>query len=334
MQTWGTRRAFLARAAAVAAVGVVADGAKSDEGPPETLSVRLPAFPNVSDCQAPLYASRDLLLAEGFTDVSFVDSGTGPDSADWLAHGEIDFDWNFPPAHIRSIDGGAAIRVLAGMHVGCLELIANREIRGVPDLKGRKVGVDMINGSPHALLRIMAAYVGLDPDEDLSWVTSSDPVQALADGEIDAFLATPPQPQAARDMRLGHVIVNTSVDRPWSQYFCCMLATSDNYARSYPVATKRVVRAVLKAVDLCITDPPQIAAEAVRGGFAANYDLVLRALRDGRYGVWREYDPEDSLRFYALRMQETGATSMNPQKVIHRGADWSFLNEVKRELKA
>ena len=49
---------------------------------------------------------------------------------------------------------------------------------------------------------------------------------------------------------------------------------------------------------------------------------------------WRDYDAEDSLRFYALRMQETGLISSTPQQIISEGTDWRFLNELKRELKA
>jgi len=44
----------------------------------------------------------------------------------------------------------------------------------------------------------------------------------------------------------NHVVLRTAVDRPWSQYLCCMLAANRDYAARYPVATKRVIRAVLK----------------------------------------------------------------------------------------
>jgi NitT/TauT family transport system substrate-binding protein len=49
--------------------------------------------------------------------------------------------------------------------------------------------------------------------------------------------------------------------------------------------------------------------------------------------VWREYEPEDTVRFYALRLQEVGMIRSTPQEIIARGTDWRFLNELKRELK-
>ena len=230
-----------------------------------------------------------------------------------------------------NIAKGVPLKVLTGLHVGCLELIASDQVVRILDLKGRKLGVDGTT-IQYLLLNVMSSYVGLDPAKDFETLVTPDAVQSLADGKIDAFLGGPPTPQQARQRKLGHVLISTAIDKPWSQYFCCMLASTANYAERYPIATKRVTRALLKAVDLCVTDPEAIAKVAVDTGYSSDY--TLQAIRsDVRYDKWREYDPEDLLRFYALRMQETRAISMSPQEVLARGTDWSFLQEVKRELK-
>jgi NitT/TauT family transport system substrate-binding protein len=57
-------------------------------------------------------------------------------------------------------------------------------------------------------------------------------------------------------------------------------------------------------------------------------------LRELPYDKWREYDPEDTIRFYALRLHEAGFINSSPQKIIADSADWRFLDELKRELKA
>ena len=105
-------------------------------------------------------------------------------------------------------------------------------------------------------------------------------------------------------------------------------------SENYPVATKRVLRAVLKATDLCAIEPVRAARRLVDGGFAPRYDYALQTLSENSYDKWREYDPEDSVRFYALRMHEAGFIKSTPQKIIADGTDWRFLNELKRELKA
>src|SRR6266403_5420209 len=133
--------------------------------------------------------------------------------------------------------------------------------------------------------------------------------------------------------KVGHVILRTAVDRPWSQYFCCMLAANREYVARYPVATKRVIRAVLKAADLCAGEPEMAARLIVEGGFTERYDYALQTLTENPYGAWREYDAEDTIRFYALRLHELGMIKSSPQKIIANGTDWRFLNELKRELK-
>jgi NitT/TauT family transport system substrate-binding protein len=183
---------------------------------------------------------------------------------------------------------------------------------------------------------VMAAHIGLDPVNDIRWVTSASPppVELFADGKIDAVLGFPPEPQDLSARHIGHVVVDTTVDRPWSQYFCCVLAGNSEYVRRYPVATKRVLRAILTASDLCATEPASVARRLVDGGFTARYDYALQSLSELPYDKWREYDAEDTFRYYALRLHEMGFVKSSPQKIIADGTDWRFLNELKRELKA
>jgi len=113
-----------------------------------------------------------------------------------------------------------------------------------------------------------------------------------------------------------------------------MLAGNREFVRKYPVATKRVLRAILKAADLCVSEPPSVARQLVDSGFTDRYDYALQTLGELPYDKWREYDPEDTLRFYALRLHEAGMVNSTPQKIIAQGTDWRFLDELKRELKA
>ena len=124
------------------------------------------------------------------------------------------------------------------------------------------------------------------------------------------------------------------MDRPWSQYFCCMLDGNSEFVRKYPVATKRAMRAILKAADLCAHRAGALARQLVDGGFTDRYDSALQTLSENPYDKWREYDAEDTMRFYALRLHEAGMIKSSPQKIIADGTDWRFLNELKRELKA
>ena len=227
-----------------------------------------------------------------------------------------------------------SITILAGIHVGCFELFAKEGIRSVADLKGRTVGIQALETSPHVFLSAMATLVGLNPAKDIEWVTSAKvkPIELFAEGKIDAFLGFPPEPQRLRAQNIGRVIVNSAQDRPWSQYFCCMLAGNREFVRKNPIATKRVVRAMLRATDLCVSEPALVAQRMVDRGFTPRQDYAVQTLADVPYNRWRDYDPEDTIRFYALRLREAGMMKSSPAKIIADGADWRFLNEVRREL--
>jgi NitT/TauT family transport system substrate-binding protein len=215
----------------------------------------------------------------------------------------------------------------------CGALFAQQDIRSVGELKGKRVAAD----NPW-LFDLIAAQVGLDPATDFhslnSFHPSVKPLELFEQGKIDAYLGFAPHPQELRARGIGHVIVSTAMDRPWSQYFCCLMMGNREFVRNHPVATKRALRAILKAADLCARQPERAARGLIDRGFSPRYDYAVQTLNDVLYDKWREYDPDDTLRYYALRLHEIGRIKSLPQKIIAENTDWRFLNELKRELKA
>jgi NitT/TauT family transport system substrate-binding protein len=334
MQIIQNRRTFLTGLTAAGSACLFKVGPSAAAEPAlETTTVRLGRWVNGAPCWASIYLAGELLRADGFTDVRYVEGDTSVDNTEWLASGLIDFDMNMPTMHIWTIDSGVPIKVLTGVHMGCFELRASESINSVPDLRGKRVGIWALNDHPHVLLSLMANYVGLDPVNDVQWITGASPIQDFIDGKVDAFLADTSDFPKLRSEKIGHTVVSNAVDRPWSQHFCCMVAGSADYVSKYPVATKRVVRAILKSADLCASNPTLAARELVERGFLPSYDDALLALNETRHDTWRDYDAEDSVRFYALRMQETGMIKSSPQQIMASGTDWRFLNELRRELK-
>ena len=303
------------------------------EGAPEITSVTLAKTPAL--CTAPQFIAEELLHAEGFTEIRYVET-IAPEVPSAVGAGKVDFSMAYASQFVAAIDVGEPVTLLGGIMVGCFELFGGDNVRSIADLKGKTVGVQAIGSQPHTLVTLMAAQVGLDPKTDIRFIIDPTlkPIELFATGKIDAFLGFPPEPQELRARKIGHVLVNTALDRPWSQYFCCLLAGNREFVRKHPVASKRVLRAILKTTDLCASDPTSAARQLVDRGFAQRYDYALQTLNDNPYDKWREYDPEDTLRFYALRMLEAGFIKSSPQKIISDGTDWRFLNELKRELKA
>jgi len=308
MQWAPSRRRVLATLSSATAAGLIG-GARgmAQEAPPETTTIRLVKIPGI--CVAPQYVAEELLRTEGFTDIQYFESpGSNP----------------YP---------GVPIVLLGGVHAGCFELFGTERVKAIRDLRGKTVAVPELGAAHHVFVAAMAAYVGIDPKRDINFVTHpvSDSIQLLAERKIDALMGFPPDPQELREKKIGHVIVNSGLDRPWSQYFCCIVASNQEFVRRHPVATKRALRAIVKAANFCAAEPERAARLVADKGY--RYDYSLQTMKEIAYARWRDYDAEDTVRFYALRLHESGMIKSTPSKIIAQGTDWRFFNELKRELK-
>ncbi len=327
-----TRREFATGMALTAAAAILGVSAKpADAEPPlETTRLTLGRYPYDHACLAPQWVAEDLLRAEGFTDIQY---RTTADALGELALGKLDFGGADVMSLLLSLDAGQPLVAIAGIHAGCFELFATHRVRSLLDLKNGTVAVGWAGGA--ALVTAMATYVGFDPRRDAKLIQppSKEAIQLLADGKIDGLLGFPPDPQELRTRKIGHVVVNTTEDRPWSQYFCCMGVTNANFAKKNPVATKRMLRAVMKAADMSALEPDRVARSLADRGFVKHHAFAAQSLKEIPFGKWREYDAADTMRFYALRLHETGMIKTTPQKILARNTDWRAFNELKKELK-
>ena len=336
VRSWSRREVVKSLTALAGSMGLFAQYPRpaAAEPPPETTSIKLVAVPAI--CIAPQYVAEGLLRAEGFSDVQYVKLKATTPGGVPIAAGVANLSLDAVGPLITAIDGGQPVVTLAGVHLGCYELFAGTQVHSVRDLKGKTVPIDGFNGPQHVFLSSMIAYVGLDPRKDINWVVhpSEESMQLFREGKVDAYLGFPPEPQELRAQGVGGVIVNTAVDKPWSQYFCCMLAGNRDFVQHHPMATKRAVRAILKAADLCAQEPERAARMVVDKGFTKSYAYALETLKEVRYNAWRSHDPEDAFRFHAIRLHEVGMIKSTPQKIISQGTDWRFLNELKKEMKS
>jgi NitT/TauT family transport system substrate-binding protein len=330
------RRKFLARVSTLGAASLLAPYRRSEAAGEqlETTRIRFAHYPAI--CTAPQYLAEEMLRMEGFTEVEYVPFG-GREAPHYVAEGLADMTIWTAPALMPYLDAGEPIVLLAGVHAGCYELFANESIRSIRDLKGKTVAIQYFGGGDHVLLSSILAYVGMSPQHDVKWIRGeemTDSMTLFLEGKADAYFGFAQQPAELRANKVGHVIINTAEDRPWSQYFCCMLCANKEFVNRYPVATKRVLRAILKAADLCAAEPERVARFLSDNLYEPRYAIGLEVMKNIPYTRWRDTHPGDTLRFLALRLREVGMIKSTPQEIIERGSNFSFLNELKRELKA
>ena len=333
------RREFIKKTAltgAAAYLGIGSDyGMAAVEPPPETTRIRLQK--NWSPCWVPQLVAEELLREEGFTDIQYIEHDNYGDGDKLMAEGKMDMTMDFTARIIRDIVPGSPVVFISGFHVGCYSLIGSDRISTVRDLKGKKVWAwANMTSAPAIFFKTLVAYVGIDPDKDIEYVLAPNDkaLELFKSGKIDALMSVPPGPQQLREQGIGRVLVDTNVDRPWSQYFCCLMIGTRQFITKYPIATKRALRALMKANDL-VADNPAMAAQLLvdKGiGKASEQKYLTQAFSDIPYDKWRLYNPEDTIRFYSLRLNELGLIKYSPSEIIAKNTDWSHLASLKSEL--
>ena len=333
------RREFIKKTAltgAAAYLGIGSDySIAAADPPPETTRLRIRQWRPA--CWAPIHVAEPLLLEEGFTDLQYVDA-PGAEYPKMLKDATIDLSPDFSAMTLYQIEKHKPpVKFLAGLHVGCYALVGSKQVNSIMDLKGKTVwaGDEKYNG-PHIFFSTIVAYLGLDPRTDINyvWVKKDEAMELFKQGKIDAFMSFPPGPQELMAKNIGHLLVDTNVDKPWSQYFCCMVTGQSDFVKNNPIATKRAIRAILKANDIVARDPQHTLRVLQKKKIwkKSETKYILQALKEIPYGKWREYNPEDTIRYYALWLREVGMVKTAPEEFLQRYTDFSFLRSMKSEL--
>ena len=227
------------------------------------------------------------------------------------------------------------ITALGGLHSGCFELFAHEPIRTISDLKGKKVGIQTRLGPTCS--RDHGGARRARPAEDIDWVDEPPTGElhgAVRRGKVDAFLGFPARAAGAarpqhrpRDPQHGHGQAMVAVFLLHAYGNSGLRPRSSGRHQARPARHPQGRRLLRR---------PSRSGPRDVWSMAGSRSVRLRAPDADRASIpaWREFDPEDTLRFYALRLHEAGMIKSSPNALLAEGTDWRFLNELKRELKA
>ena len=305
------------------------------DAPPETTSITLWSLTN-TQCIAAQYMAEPFLREEGFTDVQYPRYAP-KDLREGLTSGKLNMGLGYAAYAIPLIEAGAPLVMLGGVHVGCWQVFGTGDIKSLRDFKGKTVSVISPTFVDGLFMAMTLNDVGLDMQKDVKLVNylPSEYGRILSSGEVDALVAFPPVTKDLRVKGIGKVVLNSLTDPPWSNYYCCTAVVNREWMEKHPVAAKRALRAILKGADVVGKDPDGSARVMVDRGYSDNFNYTCDILKEIPYNkIWRDFDPVDSVRFYALRLKQAGLIKSTPDEIIKRGTDFRFLRELRKELQS
>jgi NitT/TauT family transport system substrate-binding protein len=343
------RRALLGAAGAAIVAACAPNRSSGGEtpapslGPPETSTIRIADTPA---CDPWYWLADPFLREEGFTDIQY---GAGDPAA-----GTAELGVFFGNTLAYAVDAGVPIVALAGTHTGCFEIWARPGINTPTDLRGKTIAVNTktltVAGATgrgatdlaYGFFVSLLAFVGMQPG-DANFVEiglDKSVIAYFVDGKADAILTGAQAGPLLHGMtgNPGHVILTTAIDKPWSQQYCCLLVSGRDWARTNPVATKRATRAILRSIDAGKRDLRATAKAAIdKGTYKATplitEQVVYDVIMDQSF-EWRDYDPEDTVRFFALRQADAKLIKKTPTQIIADGTDFAYFRRLQKELKA
>jgi ABC-type nitrate/sulfonate/bicarbonate transport system substrate-binding protein len=142
-------------------------------------------------------------------------------------------------------------------------IVGKKEITGVQDLRGKRLGIDRIGSNPDMYSQAALARFQIDPLKDLSYVqmgSTSQGIPALKAGSVDAFTTTPPYDLFAQRLGFKVILDITALKIPFAA--TVLLSTRTTVARKQAELAK-FSRAYAEAIHTFLNNP-EVAAKIVQ----------------------------------------------------------------------
>ena len=271
-----------------------------------------------SACGAPAYIALEKgFFAEEGLDVTLV-AGNFETQKAGLASGKFyvaNGDFNFFPSIVEGLD----LKIVAGLHEGCIKLIVppDSAIKSAADLKGKTIGVDQLGGTPFFVASLVLAEAGFDPTKDVKWrpYPLDQLSVAVGKGEIDAYAAWDPFGSLAVRDQGYKVISDIATDPLFAGRFCCFLYASNRKIKEEPEKVEAILRAYNKAIEWIGANPEEAAKIEIDKGYVKtdDYAFLTQLLKEYKYhgtqhlhGTGQPSDPKADAYYFASRLQKAG----------------------------
>jgi NitT/TauT family transport system substrate-binding protein len=260
-------------------------------------------------CEAPLYvAIENGYFKEEGLDVSLIKFSNWSTYKDALGLGQFDVTHHLIMMFLKPIEQGMDVKILAGVHRGCLRVQASTTggVQNLEDLRGKRIGVPGMGTPPFIFANRALALRGIDPSKEITWKVypAGELKLALEMGAVDAVADS--EPIGTLLLSSGKVknIADQATDEPFASEYCCAVVANGKFVANNPKAAAAATRAILKAAKWVEANPRAAAIMAVQKKYLASTpeinSVAISHLR---------YEPsisggEKAVRSAALAMQQ------------------------------
>jgi ABC-type nitrate/sulfonate/bicarbonate transport system substrate-binding protein len=208
-------------------------------------------------------------------------------------------------------------------------LVAQKDIRAVPELKGKRIGVSQFGGTSDLSARLALKHFGVEPEKDALLIqigAEGTRMTALRAGSVAAIIV--PVPAVAILKREGFNEVSFVGDVV--EFASNGYTTTEQRIREQPQEVKKVVRGLYRGLRYAKENPEGTVSviqrewKVDREIATESYGAIVKALNED--GMISE--KQLRLHFDIIRKTEKNIGDIPVEKV----ADFRLLREVKREL--
>lgn len=208
-------------------------------------------------------------------------------------------------------------------------LVAQKDIRSVAELRGKRIGVSQFGGTSDLSARLALRHYGVEPEKDAILIqigAEGIRMAALRAGSVSAIIVPVPAVAVLRREGFNEVsFVGDVVEFASNGY-----TTTEQRIRENPQEVKRVVRAIYRGLRYAKENPEgtidviqrewKVDREIAKG----SYQAIVKALNeDGIIG-----EKQLKIHFDLIRKSDKNIGEIPVEKVV----DFGLLREVRREL--
>nr|WP_231336419.1 ABC transporter substrate-binding protein [Actinomadura graeca] len=239
------------------------DGGSGGSG--AATQLKLGYFPNITHATALVGVEKGIFTKHLGTAPKTATFNAGPAAVEALFSGAIDATFVGPNPAINAWakSHGKAVHIISGAASGGVSLVVKPGIKGVQDLKGKKIATPQLGNTQDVAIRYWLKKNGLTANKDGSGDVkvvpqeNSQTLQTFAQGTIDG--AWVPEPFASRLIleSKGKKLVDEKTLWPGGKFVITNLLVSQKFEKAHPDLVKKLLQGVVESSDFINQNPAE-----------------------------------------------------------------------------